>query len=306
MPAANGSPDMFGGASPGALPGALPGVLPKGALPADMRSADASSVGVVVASYGTVHAAARERDLAPLVATVMRMLAERAERDGVPLRMVEAFSSPVVRSRLAARGEAVPGVAEALGHLADEGVRRVVVALTHVVDGRSVAAVRREVAAMAPRFERLELARPLLATQDDVAVLAGALDRAYGRRPAHVWLLVGHGVAGTAPFDAYGALARELARRGREDMVVALLHGAPGLDEVERILPAPPRVRAVSLVPLMVVAGGHALRDVAGSQAGSWEQRLRHLGYATEVVPTGLGRLPEVAYLVVSHVNEAM
>ena len=64
-------------------------------------------------------------------------------------------------------------------------------------------------------------------------------------------------------------------------------------------------VRRVVLKPLLLVAGEHALRDLAGPGEDSWRSILQR--QAVEVVPvlTGLGEEPAFARILVQHAADA-
>ena len=51
----------------------------------------------------------------------------------------------------------------------------------------------------------------------------------------------------------------------------------------------------VLLIPFMLVAGDHALNDLAGDGPGSWKSRLEKRGCRCSAILHGLGELPSVA-----------
>ena len=58
------------------------------------------------------------------------------------------------------------------------------------------------------------------------------------------------------------------------------------------------------LVPLMLVAGDHALHDMAGEGPDSWKRLLQNRGHAVSCRLTGLGALPQVQALYVRRLEE--
>ncbi len=60
----------------------------------------------------------------------------------------------------------------------------------------------------------------------------------------------------------------------------------------------------VILVPLMVVAGDHAINDLAGEEENSWKRRLMSAGYQVQVIQRGLGELDNIQQLYVRHVRK--
>ena len=61
---------------------------------------------------------------------------------------------------------------------------------------------------------------------------------------------------------------------------------------------------AVERVPLMLVAGDHALHDMAGEGPDSWKRLLQSRGHAVSCRLTGLGALPQVQALYVRRLEE--
>ena len=83
---------------------------------------------------------------------------------------------------------------------------------------------------------------------------------------------------------------------------VALLASAPATDAELEQLRRQDR-RQVHLVPLMLVAGDHAMHDMAGSGDSSWKSRLEAEGYAVTCTMQGLGMLPAVQELYCRHMQ---
>ena len=59
--------------------------------------------------------------------------------------------------------------------------------------------------------------------------------------------------------------------------------------------------RRVGLMPFMVVAGDHALNDMAGADGDSWQSRLCAEGFDVTSVVRGLGEYPSVRAMFIDH-----
>ena len=55
----------------------------------------------------------------------------------------------------------------------------------------------------------------------------------------------------------------------------------------------------------MVVAGDHAINDMAGEEEDSWKSRLEAEGYEVTCVLKGLGEYPAIQELFIQHVKFA-
>ena len=87
--------------------------------------------------------------------------------------------------------------------------------------------------------------------------------------------------------------------------LVATVEGTPTL---EQILPEikSSGCRRVLLAPLMIVAGDHAVNDLAGDDEDSWRSVLKREGYEVSVLLKGLGEYPQIQELFATHAREVM
>ena len=304
------------------------------ALPAEGKPAatgqEPLAAGVVLAMFGTTV----ESALTALLAIKQAMVSACPQ---VPVRL--AFTSNQIRRiwhRRAADPDylaahpAIPeeilhvqGVLATIANLQDRGFDSLVVQSVHMVPAeefhdlasyvRGLASIR----TMKPRwqpFKKLVLGRPALGAYnllssyaEDIrqAALALADDARMAREQEAALVYMGHG----NPYFPAGGLYLEFAARMRELYpevltLIATVEGFPSFDEIVTELQRH-SVQRVMLKPLLVVAGEHALRDLAGSGEASWASRLIALGY--EVVPVlhGLGSQPPFAQIFVRHALEA-
>ena len=86
------------------------------------------------------------------------------------------------------------------------------------------------------------------------------------------------------------AAAAELKQYGPE-IHLACVEGEP---EVTPLIESF-RNEEVLLIPFMLVAGDHALNDLAGDDPESWKSRLEKRGCSCSSILHGLGELPSVA-----------
>lgn len=213
---------------------------------------------------------------------------------------VRAFTSPTVRRILAGRGERIPSLSEALSALSGDGYTYAAVQPTHVICGEEYD----RITACAAKFSAADgsglcvrTGRPLLAGNGDVRRLARVLADAYPPRPGEVSIFFGHGTAHAADI-VYPALQTAFRLCGREDLFVGTVEGWPALEEVSAELPEGKRVR---LIPLMLTAGEHVRKDMAGGGPDSWKSRLTGMGHAVDCVFTGLGLLPGIQEMYREH-----
>lgn len=195
--------------------------------------------------------------------------------------------SITLRARTGGRpvGASLP---DALSELRERGTGRVLVATTHVTDGRLQREAAAAVRAAAPGFKDIRLASPLLARESDLIAVARALDAALPAEPGRVVALAGH--RGPECEAAFSRLSAALRSLGREDVLV---------DAPER-LEARLRNRVGSWIllgPFLAALGHHARHDVLVCLRA----QLESSGFSVATWPHSLAELPAVRGLVVAH-----
>ena len=226
-----------------------------------------------------------------------------------------AFTSGIVRTKIAAEeGLWIDPPAAALGRLGRDGFREVIVQPTHIIPGDEY---DRRVAAMEPFrragvFASLKIGRPLLYHEgtepgypDDYRIAVQALRQQLPDfTPAH-WgrvVLMGHGSGHTSD-RCYDLLQERLEAAGLP-VFTATVEGSRTLEDALQWL-AREEARQVVLMPFMLVAGDHAINDMAGEEADSWQNRLREAGYQVESHLRGLGENQAFRKIYRQHVLEA-
>jgi len=221
-------------------------------------------------------------------------------REAFPgLTVAEAYTSRIVRSRLAQRGIQKDLPTDALLRLRAEGCRTVVVQPSYVIDGIEMDRLRHDVEQVRPFFDSIRVSTPLLYSVEDTRRVAAILT---GRHPAdarkreHV-VFVGHGTEGPAT-AIYSQLDYLLKAEGNANYHVATIEGYPTLQTAIGQMRAM-KGRKVTLVPLLFVAGDHATNDIAVG----WKQRLQEEGFSVSLAIEGLGQIPEIQDLYINKVK---
>lgn len=234
---------------------------------------------LLVLSFGTSVPAARKSIFA-----VEEALKAVSDRD-----FFRAFTSPTIRRILARKGETVWSLPEALEALEEMGYADVAIQPTHLLYGYEYDNIRETVTQWNGRFPVLRLGQPLLATQEDLFCLGDCVTKAYAPEDG-VLVLMGHGTAHFANM-VYPAFQTVLRSRGHENVLVGTVEGWPDFDEVQAGLQAMGK-KQVLLAPLMLVAGDHALNDMAGEDG--WKGQLEQSGFQVSCIMEGLGMLEPI------------
>ena len=250
---------------------------------------------LVCVSFGTTVANGRK----DLLAVEQVLQAAAPER-----QFICAWTSRIIRKRLAAQGESVNSLPEVLEQLASDGYTDVAVQPTHLLYGYEYDKIKAEIAPYTARFSRLALGKPLLADTGDLQRVAGILNKAYPAKPQEALLLMGHGTEHFAGV-VYPALQSVFTLQGQTGVFVAAVEGWPGL---EQVLPQihGAGYRKVHLVPLLLVAGDHACKDMAGPSPESWKNQLEKAGFTVRCTLEGLGRLPDIQQVYCDKLRELL
>ncbi len=165
-------------------------------------------------------------------------------------------------------------------------------------------------------FHQVVLGRPALGTfglahpyAEDITAAAKALaaDAKLAKQEKAALVYIGHG---NEHFPSGGSYL-ELADRMRElyPEVMTLIGNVEGFPALEDVLEKLKRfgIKKVMLKPCMVVAGDHALNDMAGTdpKEESWQMILEKNGFEVVAVKRGLGELDSFAEIFVNHAADA-
>ena len=193
---------------------------------------------------------------------------------------------------------------EALARMERDGVTDLLVQPTFLQAGYEMRLAAETLEKWKGRFGSLKLGAVLVENQADLDALARAMEAhfaAVGSDEALV--LMGHGSEG-ADFYPYGKLTEAFRRDGKENFTVGTVEFEPGIGPALELVRSR-KPRKTYLAPLMIVAGDHAVNDMAGDEEDSWKSQLEALGTKTECILKGLGEYPEVRELFVAHARKA-
>lgn len=236
----------------------------------------------------------------------------RARFPGLPVRW--AFTSGVVRGKLADKGKKTDSADKALRKMWFEKYTHVAVQSLHVITGKEYDGLAEDVLALGPGggeagggdgFEAVALGRPLIGGEADVPRVVEAVlaNLPAGRAPGEAVVLMGHGTwhAGDSLYDAlYDAL-----RAADPDVYVATMDGRLTIRGVLDALRAR-GTRKAWLVPLLALPGRHVQRDLCGSGPDSWVSILAAAGFETSCITDGTAQHDAFAAIWLDHLAEAL
>jgi len=215
-----------------------------------------------------------------------------------------AYSSHIIRKKLAKQGKVLDSPEVALAKMADQGFTHVAVQSLHTIAGAEYHDVRRVVGAFQEmgKFESIILGYPLLATQEDMARAARAILATIPkeRKKNEAVVLMGHGTH--HPANAFYAALMFQVQLQDPNVFIGTVEGYPGLDAITPLLKKS-RIKKVYLMPFMSVAGDHAKNDMAGDEEDSWKSILIKEGFECVPILKGTAEFDQFVNMWVDHLS---
>lgn len=255
---------------------------------------------LLVVSFGTSYRETREK-------TIDRIEKELGE--AFPDTDVRrAFTSGMIIKRLKERDRIyVNNVEEALHEIAADGYRKVMIQPTHIINGLEYEKMMRMIEPFRDVFDAVTVGSPLLTSSEDYSVAVEACAEAFGiEKGGSPFIFMGHGSDHHAD-AAYAALDYRFRAMGYTNVAVATVEGYPAFEDVadNAAAMAAEHGNRIALAPFMIVAGDHALNDMAGDDEDSWKSILESKGLEVDCILRGIGEFPQIRRIFAEHLKDA-
>lgn len=233
---------------------------------------------------------------------------EKAVKNAFPTTPVKwAYTSKIIRHKLAKQGQHLDSVAVALSKMMDEGFTHVAVQSLHTIMGEEYHDLVGTAHAFARMPEKMNIyvGDPLLSSQKDMEAVVNAIIKniPQKRKPNDAVVLMGHG--SPHPANAFYASLMYHLQLNDPNLFVGTVEGRPDIDDIKKIL-KDRKVKKVWLMPFMSVAGDHARNDMAGDEADSWKSILTKSKIQCEIILKGTAEYENMVNIWVSHLRNAM
>ncbi len=219
-----------------------------------------------------------------------------------------AYSSNIIRNKLAESGQKVDSPVTALAKMMDDGFTTVAVLTTLFIPGEEYHGLARTVAAfdgLPKGFDKIALSYPLMSDPADMPEVAAAFLKTLPaeRKPGEAVLFMGHGTH--HPGNIFYPGLQFYFSRLDPAVFVGTVEGTPSLDDVVAELKKR-SIKKVYLAPLMAVAGDHAQNDMAGDEPDSWKSVLAKDGIASIPVLNGMAGQDPVADIYLKRLAQTL
>lgn len=244
---------------------------------------------LLVISFGSSYTDARKA-----IENIEQHLARQYPRHN----LFRAFTSRIIIKKLKERdGLHFDTPAQALKKIFEQGYQELVCQSLHVINGYEYESTHKEIMQSVGQFEQLSLGKPLLTEQSDYETVTEIFRDSVPKDEA--LLLMGHGTYHFA--NASYCMLEEMFRcQGMDNIFVATVEGFPDIHHIISKIKKTGFTK-VNLMPFMIVAGDHAINDMAGEDDDSWKNILQSQGFSVDVTLKGLGEYPQIAELYYQH-----
>ncbi|MHC6180572.1 sirohydrochlorin cobaltochelatase [Clostridium sp. JNZ X4-2] len=254
--------------------------------------------GILVVSFGT--------SVLKALKNCIETTEDEISREFKGYEVRRAFTSGIIIRKLKRKMKInIDTVSEALDKMKDEGFSEVYVQPLHIMPGDEYDKVICDVNKYAVFFDKLTVGRPVLYKKNDYTIAAQALkSQIPDLREDEAVVLMGHG--SSHPCNAsYAMFQYILDDMGMKRIFVGTVEGYP---VIENIIPKleENRIRSVTLMPFMLVAGEHALNDMAGEDSSSWKEILEDKGFEVSAYIHGLGENRAFQKIYVQHIKDCI
>ncbi len=257
--------------------------------------------GIVIISFGTSIERAFETGIKPIEDEIKNTFPE--------YEYERAYTSNIIRKKLKERdGVEIHNPYEAILSLVRKGCTDIVVQPLHIIPGFEYEKIIQSIKCMDKEFSgvSIKLSLPLLYhTQDYHEVVKALIDRIKDKniKEEKALILMGHGSEHFAN-SCYFRLAHYLSE-ANDNIYLAVVDEDPYFEDIVKKIKHK-NIKNVLLKPFMIVAGDHALNDMAGEEEDSWKSILEKEGIKVELCMEGLGSNKEIQEIYINHIKNTL
>nr|WP_315021072.1 sirohydrochlorin cobaltochelatase [uncultured Aminipila sp.] len=256
---------------------------------------------LLIVSFGTSHKETRDKTIGEIERFISKAYPDRELR--------RAFTSGMIMKVLKKRDNIhIDNVSEAMERLVKDGFKDILVQPTHIINGEEYDKMIQQIGPFVTSFDTVFIGKALLSTSEDYdevckAIMSEVPELDVTKNEAvkneTALILMGHGTGHFAD-AAYAALDYRFKALGYDNVFVGTVEGYPDVDLViEKIKKY--ASKKVVLMPFMVVAGDHAVNDMAGDDEDSWKVMFENAGFEVSCIIRGIGEFLGIQQIYLNH-----
>lgn len=243
--------------------------------------------GIIVASFGTSYEETRKK--------CIETIEDKIKEKYYDYHITRAFTSRMIIKKLKKRDNLyIFNEKEAMEDMKKKGIEEVYIQPLHIIPGHEYEKLT---------FLGLKVGKPLLYSDRDYEKIVSHLEIGeLNKKEALVFM--GHGSDHDADM-AYKKLEKSYRNKGIDNVFIATVEGKRTIEDVVADLKKA-NILKVVLRPFMLVAGDHAINDMASDEEDSWKSILKKEGFEVEIILRGLGEYKIIQDIYLSHLEQLL
>lgn len=254
--------------------------------------------GIIVVSFGTTYEETRK--------LCIESIEDRVREQYKGFFISRAFTSQMVINKLKNRDNYhVDNPKEALEKMKANGVKEIYIQPLHIILGHEYEKLLRQVEEFLKNNKdySIKIGKPLLYNDEDYKKVVEGL-RLSAIKAKEGIVFMGHGTDHEKDIS-YDKLEKTIREMGYENVYIATVEGRVTLEDIIPKL-KDKGIQKVVLKPLMLVAGDHAINDMASEEEHSWKSILEREGFNVKPILKGLGQLEKIQDIYLEHLEKIM
>ena len=249
--------------------------------------------GIIVTSFGTTYKETRQ--------LCIESIENRVKNEFPDYLVLRAFTSRVVIHRLKKRDNiSVDTPTEALIKMKENGIKDIFIQPLLIIEGIEYEKILREAKDFMADYEcNISIGKPLLSSDLDYEKVVEGLGLT-DKNEAVVFM--GHGSEHETDIS-YDKLQKIIWTHGYKNVHIATVEGEKTIEEVVEDLKAK-EIKKVILKPFMLVAGDHAINDMASAEDDSWKSILENNNIEVVTDLKGLGQYKAIQDIFIEHLKD--
>ncbi|MBO0452145.1 sirohydrochlorin cobaltochelatase [Candidatus Enterococcus murrayae] len=247
---------------------------------------------LIVVSFGTSYVETRKKTIDVVEKKIAQAYPE--------FDTFRAFTSNKVIKKIKEQEKmTVLTVDQQMKKLVADGYEEIYVQPLHIIPGSEYSKALHQAMRYKDQLKLVKIGKPLLSDVGDYQKIVGWLELlSEGFAEDEALMLMGHGSQHSA-FTVYACLDHMLMEK---PIFVCAVESYPEISLlISRLQKS--HYKKIKLYPLMLVAGDHAVNDMASDEEDSWKSQLEKAGFYVETILKGMGEAPEIQQQFIDHVG---
>lgn len=254
--------------------------------------------GIIVVSFGTTYEKTRK--------LCIESIENRVRKQYKDFLVSRAFTSQMVINKLKNRDNYyVDNPKEALEKMNVNGIEKIYIQPLHIIPGHEYEKLLEQVEEFLKNNKdySIKTGKPLLYYDEDYKKVVEGLNLSDIK--AHEGIVfMGHGTDHEKDIS-YDKLEKAFREGGYENVYIATVEGRVTLEDIIPKL-KDKGIQKMILKPFMLVAGDHAINDMASEEEYSWKSILKREGFNVKPILKGLGQLEKIQDIYLEHLEKIM